>query len=137
MDTVTLRLGNIIFIRPVCRYIQNRYSGPQPSCSANDGCDFGAKPSTGLILPILCLADLMAVWYYRRIAEWQYVLKLLPSALVGFAVALFVDKLVPPTEFKHLMGSCLLVVLLVMFWSDWKGKENSLSNHWWYGPLFG
>ena len=93
---------------------------------------FGAKPSTGLILPILCLADLMAVWYYRRIAEWQYVLKLLPSALVGFAVALFVDKLVPPTEFKHLMGSCLLVVLLVMFWS-----ENSLSNHWWYGPLFG
>ena len=57
---------------------------------------FGAKPSTGLILPILCLADLMAVWYYRRIAEWQYVLKLLPSALVGFAVALFVDKLVPP-----------------------------------------
>lgn len=97
---------------------------------------FGAKPSTGLILPILCLADLMAVWYYRRIAEWQYVLKLLPSALVGFAVALFVDKLVPPTEFKHLMGSCLLVVLLVMFWSDWKGKENSLSNHWWYGPLF-
>ena len=89
------------------------------------------------ILPILCLADLMAVWYYRRIAEWQYVLKLLPSALVGFAVALFVDKLVPPTEFKHLMGSCLLVVLLVMFWSDWKGKENSLSNHWWYGPLFG
>lgn len=98
---------------------------------------FGAKPSTGLILPILCLADLMAVWYYRRIAEWQYVLKLLPSALVGFAVALFVDKLVPPTEFKHLMGSCLSVVLLVMFWSDWKGKENSLSNHWWYGPLFG
>jgi len=40
MDTVTLRLGNIIFIRPVCRYIQNRYSRPQPSCSANDGCDF-------------------------------------------------------------------------------------------------
>ena len=93
--------------------------------------------TSGLILPILCLADLMAVWYYRRIAEWQYVLKLLPSALVGFAVALFVDKLVPPTEFKHLMGSCLLVVLLVMFWSDWKGKENSLSNHWWYGALFG
>ena len=24
-----------------------------------------------------------------------------------------------------------------MFWSDWKGKENSLSNHWWYSPLFG
>lgn len=103
MDTVTLRLGNIIFIRPVCRYIQNQgIQGLSLLAVPMMAVTFGAKPSTGLILPILCLADLMAVWYYRRIAEWQYVLKLLPSALVGFAVALFVDKLVPPTEFKHL-----------------------------------
>ncbi len=98
---------------------------------------FGAKASTGLILPILCMADLMAVLYYRRIAEWKYVLKLLPAALAGFAVALLVDRIVPPTEFKHLMGACLLVVLLVMFWSDRKGKENALSSRWWYGPAFG
>ncbi len=98
---------------------------------------FGAKPSTGLILPILCVADLIAVLYYRRIAEWKYVFKLLPAALAGFAVALLVDKIVPPTEFKHLMGGCLSVVLLVMLWSEWKGKENRLSSHWWYGPLFG
>ena len=62
---------------------------------------FGAKPSTGLILPILCVADLVAVLYYRRIAEWKYVLKLLPAALAGFVVALLVDKHVPPAEFKH------------------------------------
>lgn len=98
---------------------------------------FGAKPSTGLILPILCAADLMAVFYYRRIAEWKYVFRLLPAALLGFVVALLADKLVPPAEFKRLMGTCLVVVLLVMFWSDWKGKENSLSSRWWYGPLFG
>ena len=41
---------------------------------------FGAKASTGLILPILCTADLMAVLYYRRIADWKYVLKPLPAA---------------------------------------------------------
>lgn len=98
---------------------------------------FGAKPSTGLILPILCTADLIAVLYYRRIAEWKYVLKLLPTALCGFVIALLVDKMIPPTEFKRLMGVCLLIVLLVMFWSDWKGKENSLSESWWYGPMFG
>ena len=27
---------------------------------------FGAKPSTGVILPMLCFADLVAVCYYRR-----------------------------------------------------------------------
>lgn len=98
---------------------------------------FGAKASTGLILPILCCADLMAVLYYRRIADWKYVLKPLPAALVGFALAIWVDRLVPASQFKHLMGVCLLLVLLVMFWNDWKGKENSLSSAWWYGPLFG
>ena len=98
---------------------------------------FGAKPSTGIILPILCMADLVAVLYYRRIAEWRYVWRLLPTALIGFAAALWVDRLIPPTEFKHLMGACLLAVLLVMFWSQWKGKENALSKYAWYGPLFG
>lgn len=98
---------------------------------------FGAKPSTGLILPILCSADLIAVLYYRRKAEWKYVFKLLPAALAGFVVALFVEKLVPPAEFKHLMGGCLAGIMLIMFWTDRKGKENSLSSRWWYGPLFG
>lgn len=98
---------------------------------------FGAKPSTGLILPILCAADLIAVLYYRRKAEWKYVFKLLPAALAGFVVALFVEKIVPPAEFKHLMGGCLAGIMLVMLWTDRKGKENSLSSRWWYGPLFG
>ncbi|WP_337557645.1 sulfite exporter TauE/SafE family protein [Phocaeicola plebeius] len=98
---------------------------------------FGAKPSTGLILPILCIADLIAVLYYQRIAEWKYVFKLLPTALAGFVLALLVDKTVPSAGFKHLMGGCLVIVLLVMFWSERKGKENRLSSCWWYGPLFG
>ena len=69
---------------------------------------FGAKPSTGLILPILCMADIIAVIYYRRVAEWSYIFKLLPAALLGFAVALAVDHFIPPAEFKHLLGGCLL-----------------------------
>ncbi|MCD7976802.1 MAG: hypothetical protein LUG51_06465 [Tannerellaceae bacterium] len=45
---------------------------------------FGAKPSTGLILPMLCFSDLIAVFYYRRTTEWNYIFKLLPSAIAGF-----------------------------------------------------
>lgn len=37
---------------------------------------FGAKPSTGVILPMLCFADLIAVCYYRRQTSWRIVLKL-------------------------------------------------------------
>ena len=51
---------------------------------------FGAKESTGVILPMLCMADIMAVVYYKRIADWKVVAKLLPTAIIGFFVAIFV-----------------------------------------------
>ena len=98
---------------------------------------FGAKPSTGLMLPILCFADIIGVTYYRRQAEWKYVVRLLPMAVAGFFLAIGVDNLIPSTEFKHLMGGCLAIVLVTMLWSQWKGKENMLINKWWYSPLFG
>lgn len=98
---------------------------------------FGAKPSTGLMLPVLCFADVIGVSYYRRQAEWRYILRLLPMAIAGFFVALWVDNMIPATEFKHLMGACLALVLGVMLWGQWKGKENMLMDKWWYSSLFG
>ena len=98
---------------------------------------FGAKQSTGVMLPLLCFADLIGVGYYRRRAEWGYIVRLLPAAVAGFGVALWVDNLVPAAQFKHLLGACLALVMAVMLWSQWKGKENVLSDRWWYGPLFG
>ena len=98
---------------------------------------FGAKPSTGLMLPILCFADLVAVGYYRRKAAWKYIFRLLPAAIAGFFIAIGVDHLIPASEFKHLLGGCLLIVLAVMLWSWWKGKENLMVDAWWYGPAFG
>ena len=61
---------------------------------------FGGRASTGLLLPMLCVGDLFAVAWYRRHAEWQYLLKLLPPAVVGLAAGVAVggrlsDELVP------------------------------------------
>lgn len=85
---------------------------------------FGAKESTGIILPMLCLADIIAVAYYKRIADWKVVAKLLPTAIFGFFVAIFVDKLIPTHEFRQLMGWTLVLALVVMIWSEVFGKEN-------------
>lgn len=98
---------------------------------------FGAKESTGVILPMLCIADIMAVAYYKRIADWKVVAKLLPSAILGFFVAIFVDKLIPVHEFRQLMGWTLALALGVMLWSELFGKENRWMKHWWYSALFG
>lgn len=39
---------------------------------------FGGQLSSGIMLPILCLADVIGVWYYHRHAEWSHLKKLLP-----------------------------------------------------------
>lgn len=98
---------------------------------------FGAKPSTGVILPMLCFADLIAVIYYRRAAEWRYVLGLLPAAVAGFFLAIAVDKFVPAGSFGILMAFCIFLGLVVMFWTERGGVKSSFVDKWWYGPAFG
>lgn len=99
--------------------------------------NFGAKPSTGLILPMLCFSDLIAVVYYRRSAEWKYILKLLPSAIVGFFVAIAVDHVIAADSFSRLMAICIFLGLAVMFWTEKKGADSKMYGAWWYAPLFG
>ena len=98
---------------------------------------FGAKPSTGILLPMLCCADLFAVAYYRRSAEWKYILRLLPWSLAGFAVALLTDHLIPDRGFKTLIGACILTGLGVMLWNEYRGKHSEIPSSWWFAALFG
>ena len=98
---------------------------------------FGAKESTGVILPMLCMADIIAVAYYKRVADWKVVVKLLPTAILGFFLAIGVDKLIAAHEFRRLMGWTLALALGVMLWSEIFGKENRWMKKWWYSALFG
>lgn len=99
--------------------------------------NFGAKESTGLILPMLCFSDLIAVFYYRRTAEWKYIWKLLPSAVAGFFLAIAVDKMIPAEEFRRLMAICIFIGIAVMFWTERKAQDSKMFSAWWYAPLFG
>ncbi len=99
---------------------------------------FGAKPSTGVILPMLCFADLVAVCYYRRQTSWRIVLKLLPPAVAGFFLAIFVDSFVPADEFRILIAFCIFLGLVVMFWTERGGAcDGSIARKWWYAQSFG
>lgn len=98
---------------------------------------FGAKESTGVILPMLCMADIIAVACYRSIADWKSVLRLLPTAVLGFFVAIWVDGFVPAGAFRQLMGWTLMLALVVMIWSEIFGRENRWMGRWWYAALFG
>ena len=98
---------------------------------------FGARESAGLILPLLCFADILAVSYYHRHAEWKYILRLLPWTLAGFAVALLVVHIVPIQAFRYLMGGSIFAGLIVMVWNDLKQKDKPPPSGRWFSALFG
>lgn len=47
---------------------------------------FGGKHSSGVMLPMLIMADIFAVHHYHRHANWQFLIKLFPSAFVGVLI---------------------------------------------------
>ena len=98
---------------------------------------FGARASTGLNLPLLCFADILAVGYYHHHTNWNYILKLLPWTLAGFGVALLVAQIVPEKEFSYLMGGPILAGLIVMVWNDFNRKDSPPPSAWWFSAIFG
>jgi len=98
---------------------------------------FGAKESSGIILPLLCFADIVAVLYYHRHTEWKYIFKLLPWTVSGFFIAVLAEQLVPVQAFKYLLGGSIIAGLIVMVINERRGKENPPPSGWWFSAIFG
>ena len=65
---------------------------------------FGGKSSTGIVLPLLCVADIAAVAYYNRHAQWKYFWKLVPWMMVGILMGVFIGKDMNEALFKKIIA---------------------------------
>src|SRR5947208_5353750 len=61
---------------------------------------FGGKASTGIVLPLLCTADIMAVIYYHRHAQWDHFWKLMPWMVAGILIGVYTGKDLDETYFR-------------------------------------
>jgi|LSQX01.1.fsa_nt_gb uncharacterized membrane protein YfcA len=98
---------------------------------------FGGRASTGILLPMLCVGDVFAVAWYRRDAEWRYLLKLLPSAVVGLGAGVAVGGRLSDDSFRFLLGGIILMLLGMMIWQDVQKKEPHYPQAWWFAILAG
>ena len=70
-----------------------------------------ARESTGTLLPLLLVGDLLAVLFYRRHADWRRLVRLLPWVAVGVLCGALVVGSVDDRQMRRLIGLVLLAVL--------------------------
>jgi uncharacterized membrane protein YfcA len=75
---------------------------------------FGGKASTGIVLPLLCIADVMAVIYYHRHAQWSHFWKLLPWMVLGILVGVFLGKDLNESIFRKVMAFIIILTVAIM-----------------------
>lgn len=92
---------------------------------------FGGKASTGVVLPLLCVADIAAVLYYHRHAQWKHFWKLVPWMAVGILVGVYTGKDMNEILFRKIMAVIIVITILIIVVMEVK-KDKSVSSH----PLF-
>lgn len=98
---------------------------------------YGAKQSTSILLPFLIMGDLLAIRFYWHHAKWAHVIKLLPYAIVGVVVAVFVGKYIDDKLFKICMASVLLLSVSLIVINDLRRSPRNLLQHPRVLPVFG
>ena len=98
---------------------------------------FGGKQSTGILLPILIMADVFAVIYYHRHANWSHLLRALPWAVVGLILALWIGNQVNDVQSKRLIAIIVFLSIAIMIWKDYGTKKEFTPDHWLFAALLG
>ena len=98
---------------------------------------FGGKASTGILLPLLMMADIFGVAYYHRHAQWKYLWKLLPFAVVGIGIALWVGEVVNDEWFKNIIAVMVFLSIGLMLWKDREKEQTLFPDNWWFAAFMG
>ena len=84
---------------------------------------FGGKISSGLMLPMLVIADVFGVWYYHRHASFTHLRILFPWAALGIMAGSWAGNYLQEDVFRNIMAITIFASLIVMVWLEFGGKE--------------
>lgn len=77
---------------------------------------FPAKESTGAVLPMLIMADFMAIWIYRQHVSWGDLWRLIPTTFLGLIVGWMMMSGIPNNLFAHFLGWLILLMMGLVLW---------------------
>ena len=84
---------------------------------------FGARESTGVVLPMLLFGDIFAVRTFHQHARWDYVRRMLPPACVGVITAAWFMRGLSESVYKPIIGGIILADNVL-----WSGRVLNAEN---------
>src|SRR4051812_38831632 len=74
---------------------------------------FGAKESTGALLPMLICGDLFSVWAFHQHAKWVLIRRMLPPTAGGVIGGWVLMQWLPGDAFRPVIGWIVLTMVLL------------------------
>lgn len=97
---------------------------------------FGGKASTGVVLPLLCAIDIMAVIYYHRHAEWPLFWKLIPWMAIGILIGVYIGMNLNELVFRRIMAVIIVLTVVIMLGLEFR-KNIAMPQAKWFGATTG
>ena len=99
---------------------------------------FGARDSTGVVLPMLIAGDILAVIAFRQHARWEYIRRLLPPAVTGIVAGWWMMQRLSDAAFQPLVGAIILALTFLQLARLWRPRlfEN-VPHRLWFAWLMG
>ena len=103
-----------------------------------------AKQATGLVLPLLCFGDLVAVAAYRQHAAWRHLWRLFPWTALGVVVGYFVLGRIGDQDMRQLIGGIVVTLVAVHLFRRWRARgkpattgDAEAEHPIWFAPVIG
>jgi len=97
-----------------------------------------ARQSTGFVLPMLIMADVIAVVYYRRQAVWPHLVRLIPWAATGIIIGWWMMGRISDQQLQPFIGIIILTLMGLTVWRRSRAKDgDNVPSQWWFAAGLG
>ncbi len=81
---------------------------------------FGARPATGLLLPMLIVGDLCAIRMFGKKAQWKHIQRLLPPTAIGVVAGCLLMNQIDDATFRPLVGVIIFALTCIQALRMWQ-----------------
>lgn len=88
-----------------------------------------ARQANGFVLPLLAIADVFAIIYWRRHVNWRQLGRLLPWTFIGIIVGFFCLEKITDAQLLPLLALVIIVLLLLNYFLESRPRLREAVPH--------